>query len=163
MDTYKNKIHKWQPSETYGPEYSEYLAMAIKTLNSSSGISPINELLLESPYVRLISCRFWICMVSCCTKESIHAHNLFMISKGCFSYQCYEHCKNCSATVTLLIDLVLHILQCDFSDHWSKFFVNWPLAIWKFLNSYSSKWPQICCFCNNVKLEYIDNLLENYC
>ena len=58
VDYYKNKIHKRQTIETYGAEYSEYLAMAIKTLNSSSGISPMNELLLESPYVRLISCRF---------------------------------------------------------------------------------------------------------
>lgn len=54
-DYYKNKR---QPIETYGPECSKHLAMAIKTLNSSSGISPMNELLLESPYVRLISCRF---------------------------------------------------------------------------------------------------------
>ena len=58
MDYYKNKIHKRQPIETYGPKYSEYLAMAIKTLNSSSGTSLVNELLLDSPYVRLISCRF---------------------------------------------------------------------------------------------------------
>ena len=72
MDYYKDEIHKRQPIETNGSEWSEYLAMAIKTLNSSSGISPMNELLLESPYVRLISCRFWICIVSCWTKDRVH-------------------------------------------------------------------------------------------
>jgi len=53
MDYHKNEISKRQPVEC-----SKYLAMAIKTLNSSSGISPMNELLLEIPYVRFISCRF---------------------------------------------------------------------------------------------------------